>query len=282
MKKPLLALSLSVLAVFGWAHPIAHSAPPPASETSAEPLALGVDVSELPEAERGVGPVLLEQLRSIVEAGGIEITDDPGAATVLQIRVRLMEAGDRNYGIHFEFVEGDSVVPAAEWTDCVFCTEARMLQKLESKQDELYASIQAHQEASVDADTGEDSGAEGDGGHDDGGVEPLPKPIGPIGVAGAAASVVGLGVIVWGAVEVSRGRVYDHPAGAFKVRTGVDHAPRGYVLVGVGAAVASAGLVLLGVDVARRAKQRKRARSQALVVPLFSPTGLGLGVSGSF
>ncbi|KIG15271.1 hypothetical protein DB30_05815 [Enhygromyxa salina] len=269
-----------MLAVFGWTHPIAHAAPPAASQTSADPIALAVDVSELPEAERGVGPVLLGQLRTLVEAGGFEITEDPAAAMVLQVRVRILEAGDRNYGIHFEFVDGGSVVPAAEWTDCVFCTEARMLQKLESKQAELLASIEARQQVPAETDDGGDGGDSDS--EDDGGAAPLPKPIGPIGIAGAAVSVVGLGAIVWGAVEVSRGRVYEHPAGLFYERTSVNHAPRGYVLVGVGAAVATAGLVMLGVDMGRRAKQRKHGRSQALIVPTFSPTGLGLGISGSF
>jgi hypothetical protein len=289
MNKPLIALSLSLLAVFGWSLPIAHAAAPAASAAAAEPVALTVSVDELPEDERGVGPVLLEQLRSLVEAGGYEISEDAGAATVLRVRLRILEAGDRNYGMHFEFVDSGVVTPAVEWTDCVFCTEARMLQKLDAKKKELLAAIEARRKAPAVVDDGgeddgsdadDDSGDGDDGG--DGGSEPLPKPIGPIGITGAAVSVVGLGAIAWGAVEVARGEVYEPSAGYFQDRTGTNHAPRGYALVGIGAAVTAAGLVLLGVDLARRAKQRKHARSQALVLPLVSPTGFGLGVTGSF
>jgi hypothetical protein len=55
------------------------------------------------------------------------------------------------------------------------------------------------------------------------------------------------------------------------------------VLVGVGVAVVSAGLVMIGLDVGRRAKQHKQAREQrALVVPIISPTGVGVGMVGRF
>ncbi|PRQ04052.1 hypothetical protein ENSA5_11000 [Enhygromyxa salina] len=284
MTKPILALFLSALPLLGWPLPTAHSAPPPASQTATPPVALEVHVDELPEDERGVAPVIFDQVRALVEDGGFELTDDVDDATVLRVRLRLMEAGDRNYGIHFEFVDGDTVEAAVEWTDCVFCTEARMLQKLDSVKPDLLAAIEARQRLEPASDSGDSGDELGDdeGGEDDGGVVTTPKPIGPLGFAGTAVSVLGIGAVIWGAVEMSRGRVYDQPAGDYYERTGADHAPRGYALLGVGAAVTTAGLVMLGVDLGRRAKQRKQARAQALVFPLVSPTGFSLGVSGSF
>jgi hypothetical protein len=268
-------------------------------------VALEVDVKALPKDERDVGPVVLEQLRALVEAGDFEITDDAEGVPLLRVRLRLMEAGDRNYGIHFEFVEGDAVEPAVQWTDCVFCTEARMLQRLESVAPELLAAIEARLLGQPDAgsDTGgvgvgEDVGDESEGDEDDGGVIAPPidtraKPIGPLGYAGIGTAVLGLGLTIGGAVEASRGRQYDPACGpdgcpmgtsnTYQELTGTDHRPIGYALLGVGVSAAIAGIVMIGVDVGRRAKTRRPAdQRRALIVPIASPAGAGIGVSGHF
>jgi hypothetical protein len=39
---------------------------------------------------------------------------------------------------------------------------------------------------------------------------------------------------------------------------------------------------MIGVDVGRRAKQRKQVREHAVVVPILSPTDVGVGVVGRF
>ncbi len=75
----------------------------------------------------------------------------------------------------------------------------------------------------------------------------------------------------------ARGRAYDPGSLAAHELTGTDSRPPGYALLGVGAAVLVTGLVMVGVDVGRRAKQRKqREQGQAVLVPYFSPTGVGV------
>jgi hypothetical protein len=289
MNKSVLALTLSVLAVFGWNLPLAHSAPPPAQEDAAKPIVLEVDVDELPEGERDVGPVVLEQLRSLVEDGGFEIVEDADDATLLRVRVRRMEAGDRNYGLHFEFVDGDVVDPAIEWTDCVFCTEARLLQKLEAVAPDLLAAIEARQQAEAEAastedegggDEGEGEGGESEDGGDDGRVEPPPKPIGPLGGAGIGLAVAGLGVTIAGAVQWSRGRVPNDDITS-PVSEGRDYTGQGQLLVGIGAGVLVVGAVMLGVDLGVLAKKRKRGH-QARILPVVGPKQAGLVLRGRF
>lgn len=287
MTKPVLALSLAALAVFGWSLPVAHSAPPAASAPAGEPVAIEVDVDELPEAERAIASVVLEHMRGLVEGGGYEVAQD--AETVLRVRLRQLEAGDRNYGIHFEFVEGAVAESAVEWTDCVFCTEARLLQKLDAAQGEVLGAIAERQRGAVGDDGGgEDGGGETTGGEETGGEEggdgdvgePV-KPIGALGGAGIGVAVVGIGATIGGAVELSRGRVYDDGAETNDQRTGTDHRPPGYALIGIGAAAAIAGVVILAVDLSQRAKQRKQTqRAQAIIVP--SLTSIGVGVVGRF
>lgn len=283
MSKSILALSLAALAVFGWSLPVAHSAPPAATAPAGQSVVLEVDVDELPEAERAIASVVLEHMRELVEGGGYAVTEE--AETVLRVRLRRLEAGDRNYGIHFEFVDGDVVEPAVEWTDCVFCTEARLLQKLDAAQAEVLGAIAERQRgAAADDGGGEDGGGEETGGDEggDGDVGESVKPIGVLGGAGIGVAVVGIGVTIGGAVELSRGRVYDDLGeGERLYRTGTDHRPPGYVLIGLGAAATVAGIVMLAVDVSTRAKQRKRAQpARAIVVPSFN--NIGIGVVGQF
>ena len=63
-----------------------------------------------------------------------------------------------------------------------------------------------------------------------------------------------------------------------------EEGPPGYVLVGVGATAVVVGAVLLGVDLGVRAKKRKREAQagKPAVFPIFSPDGVGVGVSGRF
>lgn len=280
MTKPVLALSLAALAVFGWSLPVAHSAPP-AAAAARQRVALEVDVDELPQAERGVASVVLEHMRELIEGGGYEVA--PEAETVLRVRLRQLEAGDANYGIHFEFVEGDVVEPATEWTDCVFCTEARLLQKLDATEEALLKSIAERQAAGSSDDGGGETGGEetgGDeGGDGDGDVGKPVKPIGALGGAGIGVAVVGIGVTIGGAVQWSRGRVPNDDITSM-ISEGRDYTGQGQLLVGIGVGAVVVGAVMLGVDVGLRAKRQKAPRAH--IVPTLSGKHAGISITGRF
>ena len=101
-----------------------------------------------------------------------------------------------------------------------------------------------------------------------------------MGFAGIGVAVLGVGALVWGGVELSRGVVTDGLAN--EQRRLVDHGPRGTALVGVGAASLVVGAVLLGVDLGLRSKQRKQARSNTAVAPFWTPGHAGISVAGRF
>jgi len=277
MMKSVVALSVSALTVFGWATvPVAHAAPTVAADARGV-IVLSVDVEQLPEEERSVGPVVVEQMRGILEDAGFEVAEG-GEGTALRVRLRQMEAGDRNYGLHFEFVDGGEAEPAVEWTDCVFCTEARMLQKLESIGPDLVAAIDARGAGGteVEADVGEDE----DGGT--GAAGPPPKPIGALGYVGVGAASLGIGATIAGAVEISRGVVVESDGNEQRDR--IDHRSPGIALVGVGVTVMVVGLAILAVDLGVRAKKRKlqAPRAQTRLFPIFTHESVGLGVFGTF
>jgi hypothetical protein len=280
MSKPVLALFLCVPAVVGWAIPVQAAA--------ADPVLLDVDVDELPESDQVVGPVILEHFGRLVEDAGFEVTDASEGATVLRIRLRRLEAGDRNYGIHFEFVDGGAVEPAIDWVDCVFCTEARMLQKLDAVAPSVLEAIEARQQAS--GDEGEDAGEGGEGGgvgmdggsepEDDGGAEPKRRPIGPLGGAGIGIAAAGLGVTIAGAVQWSRGRVPNDDLTS-RISEGRDYTTQGQVLVGIGVGALVVGAVMLGVDMGVLAKRRS-GEARARISPTIGPERAGLVVQGRF
>jgi hypothetical protein len=292
MNKSFAALFVSALATFGWAVPMARSAPPPTSQASKRKIvALQVDVADLPEAERGVAPVVLRELRAMLERAGHVILDDSTeGAIVLRARLRRMEAGNRNYGIHLEFMDGARATPAMEWTECIFCTEARVLERLQEVESELLSAIDRQQsQASAESDTGDDTSGDpppnGDG-DGDGDVGPPPKiaPIGPMGGVGIGVAALGIGGVVWGALELSKGRVHDQDPDTLDLhRTGSDHTPRGKVSLGAGIGGVVVGGALLVTDLVLRSKRRKQPpMSTSVVVPFLSKDTIGLGWTGRF
>lgn len=280
MKKSIIALlSISCFAagVLSPRHGLA--APPAASdEASTRAVALEVDISAVGEHAQGLDEKIRETLQPKLEEANFGLVDD--APLVLRVRLRTLESGPRDYGVHFEFVEADgSVDMAIEWVDCSFCADARLLPLLEAQAPALIDAIEERAKATAQAANGNDDGSAVVDDRPE--VRPV-KPLGPLGHAGIGVTVLGLGATIVGAVELSRGRVYDSPGDGYDL-SGTDHRPPGYALVGVGAAATVAGLVILGVDAGRRAKQRKQSTtSRALIIPSITPSGVGVGVIGRF
>jgi hypothetical protein len=101
------------------------------------------------------------------------------------------------------------------------------------------------------------------------------RALGPVGYAGIAASGVGLGTVIVGAVFVHRGQQIEGDPGA-PVLDYTDYRPLGVALVGAGLGVMVVGNVLLGVDLGLlRDRRRQRRAGQAARV-----TGFGLDFAG--
>jgi hypothetical protein len=267
----------------------------PVDDVAQPTVLLEADSSELGKRGAGLDRIVLERLAPSLEAEGIDTT---GSISDIGVRVRIVpvDMDAFHYSIRFEIERGGAYTQVLGVVDCKPCIDATLLAKIDARAPALADLIKA--QASETEPTPEESGTDGahdvedggeeesegpeDGGQD--GEDEGPKPIGALGYAGIGTAVLGLGATIGGAVELSRGRVYepgDSAQAGYELR-GVDHPP-GYVLLGIGVAAVSAGLVMIGVDVGRRAKQRKQApKHRALVVPIISPTGVGVGMVGRF
>lgn len=237
---------------------------------------LHVDVDELGDKGIGLGEKILEHIEPRIAAANFRIVeDDADAATVLRIRFHALKSSQYDYGVHFEFVQGDSREPAIEWVDCHMCVDARLIPVLDEQLPALLLALDERAEE-LRAAGSEDRGGEPEP------VEPMPRPITGLGIGGSIVAALGVGALIGGSVELSRGVVTDVvPTEQRKV---TDHRPPGYTLVGVGATALVVGLAMLGVDLAAHSKARK-ARAQnkrAHVFPLLAPGRVGLGISGRF
>jgi hypothetical protein len=271
----------------------------PVDDVARPTILLEADSSELGKRGAGLDRIVLERLAPSLEAEGVDTT---GSISDIGVRVRIVpvDIDAFHYSIRFEIERGGVYTQVLGAVDCKPCIDATLLAKIDARAPALADLIKAQaseteptpEESATDgAEEVEDGGEEESEGTDEGGEDAGqdggdegPKPIGALGYAGIGTAVLGLGVTIGGAVELSRGRTYppEDSARAYDL-SGIDHRPPGYVLVGVGVAVVSAGLAMIGLDVGRRAKQHKQAREQrALVVPIISPTGVGVGMVGRF
>jgi hypothetical protein len=263
---------------------VALAQAPTAVEDGPQPVRFELDASAVGDRALGLEDLLREKLAPVFEANQAELIDmSRSEAPHLRVRIggKFKDIELFKYELHFELVEGDKVTKLIDPVVCESCYDDVIVSTVAAQVPTLLDAVDARAAAvdPGDGDSGDDDTGDGDSGDGD---APPPKPIGPIGFAGIGIAVAGLGVTIGGAVELSRGRVYDDLGGGETLyRTGTDHRPPGYVLIGVGAAAALAGVVMLAVDVSARAKQRKRAqRAQAIVIP--SLDNVGIGVVGRF
>ncbi|KIG14938.1 hypothetical protein DB30_06240 [Enhygromyxa salina] len=248
-------------------------AAPPTASPAPRTVRLEVDADELGDKAIGMSQMIVDRVGPRVRAATFELVGDGDPAEmVLRVRLRVLKSGEYDYGVHFEFVDdGGGREPAIEWVDCHVCVDARLIPVLDEQLPALLMSLEARVEALADA---REAGAADE--------TPPPKVITGLGIGGAIVAAVGVGVLIGGGVEVSRGVVLEDGLDEQGVRT--DHRAPGYALVGVGAAALVAGVILLGVDLGVQAKKRKQraGAGQARVFPLVHSTSVGLGVSGKF
>jgi hypothetical protein len=103
---------------------------------------------------------------------------------------------------------------------------------------------------------------------------PIPKKIGPMGIAGIASLATGTGLLAAGIpLALAPDRV--RPAGDIVERRSTR--PTGLALASVGSVLIAAGVVLTTIDVIRRKKQRRAA-----FVPYVAPTGVAVSMEVRF
>lgn len=235
-----------------------------------------VDIAQLGPRGDGVDGLVIEELTPKLEQAGFEVVDDHEAAVTLHIRFEALREGKFDFGIHFEFVDGDRVDPATEWVACLSCADANLLPALDQLAPTLIEALEKH----LAAPASNPNGIPSENGHDDPPVGPKPKPIGPLGISGAVGLAVGIGLSVGGGIVLANPKQeitqsYE-PFGVERDRTSL-----GVALLVPGATLVVAGTVMLAVDIAKRAKQR-RLSENVTVVPTVSPFGVGVGVAGQF
>lgn len=247
----------------------------PPADSDPRTVSLQVDVDDLGDKGIGLGDKILEHIEPrIAEADFRIVKDDDDAAMVLRIRFRALQSSEYDYGVHFEFVEGDSREPAIEWVDCHMCVDARLIPVLDEQLPALLLALDERADELAVA-------GNGDGGEPEP-VGPMPKPITPLGIGGSIVAAIGVGALIGGSVELSRGVMTESLQR--EQRDVTDHRPPGYTLLGVGATALVAGIAMLGVDLSAQSKKRK-ARAQAeraQVFPLLAPGSVGLGIAGRF
>lgn len=281
MKDIYIASLVSLALALATAPNVALAQPPSADADEApRPVRLDVDYSAVGDRAKGIDDVAREDLAPVFAANGAELVPlERSDAPLLRVRIggkfKAIELFE--YDLHFELVEGDRIIKLIEPVVCKECYDEELVVVVAQWVPELLEALEARDSTTDDPPHGDGDVGDGDGDS----TEPRPRAIGPLGFAGIGVAVVGLGLTIGGAVEWSRGRVYEQSAGYFKA-TGKDHGPAGYALVGVGAVATVTGLVMLGVDAGRRAKLRKQARSQVLVIPSLSPSNAGIGIIGRF
>jgi hypothetical protein len=235
---------------------------------------LKVNVDELGDRAIGLDADILERLAPRIAEADFVLADEDGAATVLQVRLRQLQSGEYDYGVHFEFVDDGHRTPVVDWVECRLCVDETLISILD---DRLPAVILALDERAKKL-TAESAG---DGGEPDDAAS-MPKPITGLGIGGAIIAGLGVGALIGGGVELSRGVVVESVGEPQRRVT--DHRPPGYALVGVGAAALVAGVVMLGVDLAVQSKKRKAPApaERTHLFPLLTPTSVGIGLAGKF
>lgn len=259
---------------------MASAAPP--SDVSPRPgpvpaIELRVEASAVDDSARLAEFVRETLSPHLMDAGYAVYPVDADAQLVVRVRLEPLEVGERNYGLHFEFIEDDRATPAIAWIDCVFCTQYRLETKLDEAAPELVQAIDERAAATTEPRPAEPAHTPPPTPEPRPTDSTAPAPVGPLGIAGVVVAATGVGVSIAGAIELSRGVVVGD--GTDFERTRTDRRPLGAALLGAGGTAALVGVALLATDLVRRAPPRS---ARATVVPLVSPRFTGVALLGQF
>jgi hypothetical protein len=241
---------------------------------AAEPLRIAVDTSKLAEADRErIRKSVHEAVVEDVEAEDFKVVED-GSATALRVRIEYLDEEDLEYAIYYDIQRGAEVYSDVPWIACVVCVDAKLLRTVgEGLPKALERITELSQESEPEPAIDQPTPIEG----------PRVAPIGPMGVTGVVMSGVGLAVTIAGAVELSKGKVYDQGTRYALSREFQDHRPVGYGLLGAGVAVMAVGIGLLVTDTVIRAKKRKKSEASThAFFPMFGGGVVGMGLNQRF
>lgn len=237
-------------------------------------VGLYVDTSSVEQEFRAqLDYVVTHQLAPALEGAGYEVADG-SVDLIVQVRFAPLEGGEaREYGLHFELFKGAVTQPLIQWVHCAKCSQNQLTKKLRDATPAVLAALADELESEAPTTGGSD-----DHHVEDGGVEAPRnvKAMGLLGGVGLGVAALGMGATIAGAVELSRGKIYDMPTTRVGERTFVDHRVPGAVLLGAGAAGLLAGAAMIITDVVTRDKRRHQQRARA-AHPVLGPGVLGVG-----
>ena len=223
---------------------------------------------------------LLEDETKVLADGGITIAED--APHTIRVAVRRYGEGDIHYEATVTLREGDEAEPKAERTvTCEACSETELVAKVVNEVARVSGLIvydaDPQPETADPAPGTENAGTGSDGGENHG---PAPRAMGGLGYAGIGIGAAGLATAIAGGVYLARGdRVVGDDGSRLDL---VEHNRRlGAPLLGVGIGAFVVGAIMVGVDVGRRAKQRKAKNNQPVGIQV-RPGFTGVTLRGRF
>jgi hypothetical protein len=264
MSKP--ALLLTVMSFVGsiLATPTPAAAAPASADTPAR-VRVVVDADALGDAEAFFEEHAHVSVSAALEQAGYALRDQIDAEVTVRVRMSFYNEEDLDYEIDVDISTGPELV-RLETAACPQCVDEDLLARVDAIGSDVADGV-ARALARVD----EHGAANG---------EPVEgervAAIGGVGIAGGVIAGLGVGATIAGAVELSRGRVFDDPDRTPVERTFVDHRTPGGVLLGVGAVAVVAGAAMLITDVVMRSRKRKQQRA-GVAHPILAPGIIGVG-----
>lgn len=252
------------------------------AEATAPTVQVDNDLSQLPtdEVTEDLGRWLLEDQTKVLQEGGVEVSDT--SPKTIRVVVRMYGENNLNYEATVTLVEEGQAEPRAERVlQCEACSETELVAKVVGEVARVsglvvYAANQEPASEDEDPSTSDADPTPAAGSDED----PKLKPIGPVGYTGIGLGVAGLAAAVVGAVYVARG---DRVSGADSTMfdRSEDNPSFGTPMLGVGIGVLVVGAIMVGVDVGRRAKQRRGQDTKRVSLDA-RPGYAGLSLRGRF
>ncbi len=215
-----------------------------------------------------------DKIHSVIEDAGFTLTDEVTADATVRLSLEVDDAENFVYHFEIEVVVGDQHT-ALDDAKCEDCLTDKLVSVAEQQAPRI---IDALKVARVRSNA--TNAAVSDGSAD----EPRKvAPIGPLGGVGIGVAVLGVGATIAGAVELSKGKVYDAESREGPDLQFTDHRPPGKALLGAGIAVATVGVALLVTDVVIRSKKRRAQQASARTpFPLVGDGVVGIGLIQKF
>ena len=203
-----------------------------------------------------------------LEQAGYTVEDQVDADVTVRVRLSFYNADDLDYEVDVDISAGAELV-RLETVACPQCVDADLLARVDELGADVAAGVARALEQVAEQPQTQPVG-DGDGEPDE------VAAVGWLGIAGGSIAGVGLGLTIAGAVQFSRGKVFDDPDLTPIERGFVDHRIDGGVLLGVGTVAIVAGAAMLIADVVTRSNERSQQRAH-IAHPIIAPGIVGVG-----